>query len=223
MTVPDPPVPRHVECLAEYVPTHVDRVTWEKVAETVRDAVSLATASVSTAVRYRSHAAAFAVWAYDEGIAGSPATVFSAWTSSSATWRSGRAEALESTRATRRSILRRIARHAHPGLRVAAAPSPIAYRRVRVPYEAHEVASYFRLADAQPTDGRRTSLMAVLTLGLGCGLDCSDLGWVRGVDVVTTDDGIQVKVGGRRARQLSASPGTRPGWPTWPPLRVRTC
>ena len=110
--------------------------------------------------------------------------------------------AKESTRATRRSILRRIARHAHPTLSVAPSPAPIAYRRVRVPYEAHEVASYFRLADAQPTDGRRNSLMAVLTLGLGCGLDCSDIGWVRGVDVRTTGDGVQVKVGGRRARQV---------------------
>ncbi len=189
-------------CLAEYMPTHVDRVTWEWVAETVRDAVLLATGSVSTAVRYRSHAAAFAVWAYGEGLRATAVGEMFRLEVIERYIEIGMPGAMESTRATRRSILRRIARHAHPPLRVAPAPSPIAYRRVRVPYEAHEVASYFRLADAQPTDGRRTSLMAVLTLGLGCGLDCSDLGWVRGVDVRTTDDGVQVKVGGRRARQV---------------------
>jgi integrase len=110
--------------------------------------------------------------------------------------------AKDSTRATRRSILRRIARHAHPLLSVAPGPAPIAYRRVRAPYAPHEVASYFRLAEAQPTAGRRDSLMAILVLGLGCGLDCADLGSVRGDDVSLTDDGVEVSVGGRRTRRV---------------------
>ena len=114
----------------------------------------------------------------------------------------GMPEAKESTRASRRSILRRIARHAHPTLSMLPEPTPIAYRRVRAPYEAHEVASYFRTVEAQPTKGRRDSLMAVLLLGLGCGLDCGDLGWVRGVDVQTTDNGVEVAVGGRRSRRV---------------------
>ncbi len=42
--------------------------------------------------------------------------------------------------------------------------------------------------------------MAVLSLGLGCGLDCADLGWVRGLDVRVTDEGVEVAVGGRRSR-----------------------
>ncbi len=138
-----------------------------------------ATASESTRQRYRTHAAAFAAWTNREVGAVTVSELFRLEVIERYI-EIGMPEAKESTRATRRSILRRIARHAHPILSVAPSPEPIAYRRVRVPYAAHEVASYFRLADAQPTDGRRTSLMAVLSLGLGCGLDCSDLGWVRG-------------------------------------------
>jgi len=111
-------------------------------------------------------------------------------------------EAKESTRATRRSILSRIARHAHPLLSLSPDPVPIAYRRVRAPYAAQEVLSYFRLAGAQPTKGRRDSLMSVLVLGLGCGLDCADLGWVRGFDVRQTEEGVEVAVGGRRPRRV---------------------
>ncbi len=44
--------------------------------------------------------------------------------------------------------------------------------------------------------------MAVLLLGLGCGLDCGDLGWVRGIDLQSTDEGIEVAVGGRRSRRV---------------------
>jgi hypothetical protein len=45
--------------------------------------------------------------------------------------------------------------------------------------------------------------LAVLALGLGCGLDCSDLGWVRGVDIRSTTTGVDVFVGGRRTRAVT--------------------
>ena len=141
--------------------------------------------------RYRSHAAAFAVWANREAGANAIDTIFRLELIERYI-EVGMPEAKESTRASRRSILRRIARHAHPTLSMLPEPTPIAYRRVRAPYEAHEVASYFRTVEAQPTKGRRDSLIAALSLGLGCGLDCSDLGWVRGVDVQTTDNGVEV-------------------------------
>ena len=185
----------------DYTPSHVDQVAWSIVAASVSSAVASAAGTPSTTRRYRSHAAGFAAWAYREAGAVSASEIFRLELIERYI-EVGMPEAKESTRATRRAVLRRIARHAHPALAVAPGPSPIAYRRVRAPYEAREVASYFRLAEAQPTPGRRDSLMAVLSLGLGCGLDCTDLGWVRGVDVRTTDGGVEVVVGGRRARPV---------------------
>lgn len=171
------------------------------VGRAVSRALNQTTCSESTSRRYRSHAAAFAAWAYRETGATSSADIFGLELIERYI-EVGMPGAKESTRATRRSVLRRIAMHANPTLAMAPAPSPIAYRRVRAPYAAHEVAAYFRLAGAQPTPGRKSSLLAVLALGLGCGLDCADLGWVRGTDVSATAGGVAVMVGGRRSRRV---------------------
>jgi hypothetical protein len=177
-----------------YVPTHVSADDWEQVGSAVFQALSATTASQSTCERYRAHAAAFAVWAHCESGASTVIGIFRLELIERYI-EVGMPGAADSTRATRRSILRRIARHAHPLHSLAPDPAAIAYRRVRPPYAAHEVASYFKLAEAQPTVGRRNSLKAVLALGLGCGLDCSDLGWVRGIDVHPTVAGVEVRVG----------------------------
>ncbi|MGI9091704.1 MAG: hypothetical protein ACR2GG_11475 [Gemmatimonadaceae bacterium] len=181
----------------------MDQGVWDRVAVAVREAVGSTTASTSTAVRYRSHAAAFAVWAHGEGITGGPADLFGLDLIERYI-AVGMPSAAESTRATRRSILRRIARHASPALNHLPAPSPLPYRRVRAPYSPDEIAGYLRLVQAQPTEGRRRSLSAVLRLGLGCGLDCRDLGWVRGSDVTREQDGVvTVHVcGGSRPRPV---------------------
>jgi hypothetical protein len=191
----------HVGSTDRYVPTHVDALTWSVVESTVNTAVTAATSAAAARARYRTHAAAFAGWAYRE--TGDTAINHFRYDLIERYIEVGMPGAKDSTRATRRSILRRIARRAHPLLSVSPDPKPIAYRRVRAPYAAHEVASYFRLAEAQPTAGRRDSLMAILVLGLGCGLDCGDLGWVRGVDVRETDNGVDVAVGGRRPRVVT--------------------
>ncbi len=190
-----------VDPTGHYLPVHIPRDVWSRVEAAVSAALLATTTSPTTMQRYRSHAAAFAAWAHSEVGAVTVSELFRLEVIERYI-EVGMPDSKESTRATRRSILRRIARHAHPALAVAPAPSPIAYRRVRAPYEAHEVASYFRLAEAQPTSGRRTSLLAVLTLGLGCGLDCTDLAWVRGANVQTTDCGVEVEVGGRRPRRV---------------------
>jgi len=187
------------QVITDYRPSHVPNKTWESIAEVARTAVSYSATTEQTARRHLSHISPYAAWAYREGVPLNLAQLMDASTIERYI-ELGMPKAKESTRATRRSILRRIARHAHPLFSVAPGPMPITYRRVRAPYAGHEVSAYFRLAEAQPTQGRRDSLMAVLSLGLGCGLDCSDLGWVRGVDVQTTDDGVEVTVGGRRSR-----------------------
>ncbi|MEJ7706729.1 MAG: hypothetical protein WKF82_05220 [Nocardioidaceae bacterium] len=169
-----------------------------RVEHAVRAALAATTTSSSTMRRYRSHAAAFAVWANREAGANAIHGIFRLELIERYI-EVGMPEAKESTRASRRSILRRIARHAHPTLSMLPEPTPLAYRRVRALRGARgRVVLPARRGAADR--GRRDSLMAVLSLGLGCGLDCSDLGWVRGVDVQTTDNGVEVAVGGRRSR-----------------------
>ena len=189
------------QIITDYRPTHVPSKTWESIAEVARSAVSYSAMTEQTARRHLSHISPYAAWAYHEGVPLNLAQLMEASTIERYI-EVGMPDAKDSTRATRRSILRRIARHSHPSLAASPDPLPLAYRRVRAPYEAHEVASYFRLAEAQPSQGRRKSLLAVLLLGLGCGLDCADLGWVRGLDVRSTDEGVAVAVGGRRPRRV---------------------
>lgn len=168
----------------------------------VKCAVLHSTASESTARRYCSHAAAFGAWAWVEGIAGDGSELFRLDLIERYI-EVGMPSAAESTRATRRSILRRIARHVSPDLKNLPAPTPLPYRRVRPPYSNDEVAGYFRLARSQPTEARHQSVAGVLLLGLGCGMDCRDLGWVRGSDVTMSDGVITVRVcGGSRPRTV---------------------
>jgi hypothetical protein len=80
------------------------------------------------------------------------------------------------------------------------------YRRVKPPYTETVVRRYLRLADEQPTMGRRDSMRAVLSLGLGCGLDGRDMAWVTGSCVrLISGDAVEVEVsGGSRPRKVVA-------------------
>lgn len=167
-------------------------------------AVQQAAGCSSTEERYRSHVAAYACWARSVGCPADPASFFDLDLVERYI-AVGMPEAAPSTRASRRAILRRIAAKAAPGLRDLPGPTPIAYRRVRPPYSPSEVAGFLRVARDQPTPGRRRSLLAIVGLGLGCGLDCQDLGWVSGHDLTATPAGVEVTVtGGRRPRTVIA-------------------
>lgn len=77
----------------------------------------------------------------------------------------------DSSRATRRAVLRRALRSLDP--RTAA--TRIAYQPVAGPYSATECAALVRLARHQPSEARRRELSFVVGLGLGAGLDGRDL------------------------------------------------
>jgi hypothetical protein len=190
-----------LDVIRRYTPAHVDEATWNEIADVVRSVIDQATVSEPTARKYLSHFAAYAAWSVAQGVPAALPQLLDAATIERYI-EIGMPDAKDGTRGTRRSILRRIAQHAHPDLSLAPDAKPLAYRRIRPPYAAQEIASYFRLADAQPTQGRRDSLRAVLALGLGCGLDCGDLGWVRGIDVRETEHGVEVDVAGRRPRRV---------------------
>ena len=77
----------------------------------------------------------------------------------------------DSSRATRRAVLRRVLRSLDPS----AATTRIAYQPVAGPYSAAECAALVRLARHQPSEPRRRELSFVIGLGLGAGLDGRDL------------------------------------------------
>jgi hypothetical protein len=192
-------------CLARYVPAHVSENSWLRVAEVVKTTVALATTSSSNAKRYASHFAAYAAWADSQGVT-AEVDVLLDLDLVERYIQVGMPDAAESTRATRRAILRRIAWRASPLLSHLPVPEPISYRKVRPPYLPHEVGGFLRLIPTQPTPGRRLTLSAVLALGLGCGLDCRDMGWVRGADLESDEQGaVRVTVcGGGRPRSITA-------------------
>lgn len=178
-------------------------VAWPLTHVVVRSMAEMSTESPSNAAKYLSHLADFAAWAHGEGV---PLTsrhlldleVIERYIAV------GMTGARDATRATRRAILRRIARRCHPS--PADPPPPIAYRRLRPPYSPAEVDAYLGLAASQPTPNRRRSLQSILHLGLGCGLASRDLAWVTGSDVRSIPaGGVTVRVsGGTRPRTVTA-------------------
>jgi len=179
------------------------RAAWPYTHRVVAEAARVSTRSPRNAAKYLSHLSDFAAWAHAQGV---PMTlerlldgdVIERYIAV------GMPGARDSTRATRRAILRRIARHcASPPQEL---PLPIAYRRVRPPYSPDEVEALLALASAQPTPSRRRTLRAILHLGLGCGIASRDLAWVRGQDVEQLPDGsVSVTVsGGTRPRTVVA-------------------
>jgi hypothetical protein len=194
---------RHVHVpasLRNYVPARVTAATWALVRAIVQESIAAAASSDSAAQRYRPHVAAFAGWAHGQGVACDLVSMFDLDLIERYI-ETGMPGAAEGSRSTRRAVLRRVARRASPALRDLPRPTPFAYRRIRAPYTAGDVARYLRLAAQQPTPGRRQSVQAVLRLGLGCGLDGRDMSWVRGTDVHQATDG---------AVTVSVSGGTRP-------------
>jgi len=176
---------------------------WPATQHAVRDAVRRSTASAANAAKYLSHLSDFAAWAHEQGVPLALETLLYADVIERYI-AVGMPGARDSTRATRRAILRRVARHcASPPQEL---PLPIAYRRVRPPYSPEEVQGLLALASAQPTQSRRRTLRAILHLGLGCGIASRDLAWVRGQDVEQLPDGaVSVTVsGGTRPRNVVA-------------------
>lgn len=187
-----------------YAPAgHRASAAWLGTRATVTDLVTRSTSSPTNAAKYLSHLADFAGWAAAEGVpmAGGhllDSDVIERYIAV------GLPTAKDSTRATRRAILRRVAQRCSPT--APEPPLPITYRQIRPPYDVEETLGYLALAKAQPTPSRRRALEAIIHLGLGCGIASRDLAWVRVGDVVRLQDGaVRVTVsGGTRPRSVIA-------------------
>jgi len=179
------------------------RTAWPYTQRVVAEAARLSTRSPHNAAKYLSHLSHFAAWAHEQGVPLTLKALFDADVIERYI-AVGMVGAKDSTRATRRAILRRIARHcASPAQDL---PQPIAYRRVRPPYSPKEVQGLHALAAAPPTPCRRRTLGAILHLGLGCGIASRDLAWVRGQDIEQLPDGAVIVTvsGGTRPRDVVA-------------------
>lgn len=105
------------------------------------------------------------------------------------------------SRATARSILRRVVRNLTPG----EGPESLGATAVQPPYTPIECDRFRRLARNQPTAALRRSLSAVVALGLGAGLSAEESKAVTPRHVRTVDLGergkvLAVDVPGRNAR-----------------------
>lgn len=114
----------------------------------------------------------------------------------------GMRDASESARRTARANLRFVARRVAPGLPHPPGPLGVPRSPPKAPYDPAEIAAFFALAAAQPTESRRQRLGGLLCLGLGAGLERAELRAVRGADVVWRHAGMVVIVAGRRARAV---------------------
>lgn len=114
----------------------------------------------------------------------------------------GMAQASESARRTARTNLRFVARRAAPGLPHPPAPAGLRRSRAKPPYVPAEVAAWFGVAAAQPSEARRQRLTGLLCLGLGAGLERGELRGVTGRHVVERSGGVLVEVVGARARAV---------------------
>lgn len=109
----------------------------------------------------------------------------------------------DASRATVRSVLRRVGRNLNPGPR----PEVITYCPVQGPYTEAECARFVLLARHQPTVPLRRSLSAMIALGLGAGLGPEDQRTIapchiREVDLGEHGTGLAVDVPGTRARTV---------------------
>ena len=107
------------------------------------------------------------------------------------------------SRATVRSVLRRVVRNLSPG----PAPEAIKYQPVQGPYTGAQCARLVALARNQPTVALRRSLSAMVALGLGAGLGAEDQRVIapchlREVDLGVHGTALAVDVPGPRARTV---------------------
>jgi hypothetical protein len=102
-----------------------------------------------------------------------------------------------------RTNLRFVARRVVPKLWP---PDPLALPRNRskAPYSAREIAAFFALADAQPTEARRQRLAGLICLGAGAGLCGADMRTLHGTDIVRRSGGLVVLSRARVAPVLSS-------------------
>ncbi len=107
------------------------------------------------------------------------------------------------TRATYRSLVRKVAAHVSPSFNAPVALHRIAHRTIRPPYTGRDVERIKYLARGMASTTTRGQFLTCVALGLGAGIDSTDL-----VDLNISDitdhgaTGIEIKTRGMKARTV---------------------
>jgi len=110
----------------------------------------------------------------------------------------------ERSAATYRAVLRRVGPLLTKKAPWEPRPTAIARRQLAPPYTDEEVGLLFDDALEQPTASRQRAALALLTLGLGAGLDGRWVATVAGPDVSVTNGAVVVRVGEPSPRRVVA-------------------
>lgn len=107
------------------------------------------------------------------------------------------------SKGNRRSALRRVAEVLLPDIWKPERKLPYTASRAPAPYSQRDVTVLRSWASSRPTDEQRRNAVALLALGLGCGLAPEDINPLQGRQVTIGDAGVSVQVEGRRARTVT--------------------
>lgn len=115
----------------------------------------------------------------------------------------GLSHAKDSTRATIRADLRRIATKAAMSADAPIDAVKVSHWDLKPPYDRHEVATILRLIELVTDPRTRCQIQTAVALGLGAGLDNRDIrGMTRNHVDDRGDEGILITVPGERARRI---------------------
>jgi hypothetical protein len=187
-----------------YEPQSVDAVTYAEVKPTVFEVMGRTSTQGKEKFRQqRNYVTQLAGWSQQRGLSLAIEELLSV-SRISAFVTDSCAQLSDATRADKRSDLLELAQQVNPdydGLpRTESIPRP----RVKPPYTDAEVANIVRVARNQSTPTRRRQLCAVVGLGLGAGLDSTDIKPLRAKDINDHGaEGVTVEVGGRRPRTVT--------------------
>ena len=106
------------------------------------------------------------------------------------------------SRATYRSVLRRLGRQLTTTAPWEPRPEPIPRRKTAVPYTEQEMRLLEQDARRQPTAAKRATALGFIALGAGAGLDGRRIADVRGTDIRTVGQIVLVDVNEPRARSV---------------------
>ena len=179
--------------LDRYQPKGIDSAAWSQVQPFVSAcATRLSLGHTASGLRTARVLARLAAWCVAEGIALDPELVLDPETVERFVCQ-GVADT--PSRATYRSVLRRIGPALTATAPWEARPTVLARRHVALPYSEAELSGLRAAATRQATPGRIRAARALLALGAGAGLDGRWVARVSAVDVVVRSGSVQIWVG----------------------------
>ena len=179
--------------LDRYQPKGIDSSAWSQVQPFVSTCSSrLSLGHTASGLRTARVLARLAAWCLTQGIPLDPELVLDPETVERFI-RQGVADT--SSRATYRSVLRRVGPALTATAPWEARPAALARRHVALPYSEAELAGLRAAARMQATPGRVRAARALLALGAGAGLDGRWIARVSALDVVLCGGSVQVRVG----------------------------